>query len=404
MRKLTVKNFSVIKDAELEFGKITVLIGPQASGKSLLCKLAYFFNTEVVNIAVGRVMNEFDFPAFESATKKSFVKWFPVSGWGAKDWSITLVLDTYSVSVSTSKNSDKDIYGLTLKFSQAFINLYEKCFDEFAQDTHRRPKIEHFLYLEFYHLMGRETWDDAIYIPSERSFFVDIQKGYGILASQPDPLLKRFSELYARSLSPEIPKPQLKSQLKGELRRGEDSWQFIFDDGRILPLSHLSSGSKQLLALLPVLEMHAHLHQSTTDPRPAFHDEFFIEEPEADVFPATQFELVHYFAELANDKLLRPTLTITTHSPYILSAFNNLIEAGQLAKAKPELKDKVAKLIPEQYWIKEGDFKAYAIENEVLKSIVAEDTGLVSTNYLDQVSETIGMEFDELLRLGYAES
>ena len=44
MRKLTVKNFSVIKDAELEFGKITVLIGPQSSGKSLLCKLAYLFS------------------------------------------------------------------------------------------------------------------------------------------------------------------------------------------------------------------------------------------------------------------------------------------------------------------------------------------------------------------------
>jgi predicted ATP-dependent endonuclease of OLD family len=40
MRKLTVKNFSVIKDAELEFRRITVLIGPQAEGKSLLCKLA----------------------------------------------------------------------------------------------------------------------------------------------------------------------------------------------------------------------------------------------------------------------------------------------------------------------------------------------------------------------------
>ena len=34
MRKLTVKNFSVIKEAKLEFGKITVLIGPQSSGKS----------------------------------------------------------------------------------------------------------------------------------------------------------------------------------------------------------------------------------------------------------------------------------------------------------------------------------------------------------------------------------
>ena len=75
-----------------------------------------------------------------------------------------------------------------------------------------------------------------------------------------------------------------------------------------------------------------------------------------------------------------------------------------MARAKPELKVEIAKLIPEHFWIKDGDFKAYAIEDGVLKSIVAEDTGLVSANYLDQVSETIGMEFDELLRLGYVES
>jgi hypothetical protein len=130
----------------------------------------------------------------------------------------------------------------------------------------------------------------------------------------------------------------------------------------------------------------------------------YLEEPEAHIFPSTQFELVKLFAWLAYDPILSFDWVITTHSPYILSAFNNLIEAGQVARAKPELKDEVARLIPEQYWIKQGDFKAYAIEDGVLKSIVAEDTGLVSANYLDQVSETIGMEFDELLRLGYVES
>ena len=68
------------------------------------------------------------------------------------------------------------------------------------------------------------------------------------------------------------------------------------------------------------------------------------------------------------------------------------------------MKDEVAKLIPAQYWVEPEDFRAYAIEDGVLKSIVAQDTGLVSANYLDRVSETIGMEFDELLRLGYVEA
>ena len=117
-----------------------------------------------------------------------------------------------------------------------------------------------------------------------------------------------------------------------------------------------------------------------------------------------QRELVCYFAELANSDRLRFHSTITTHSPYILSAFNNLIEASQVVAAKPEMKDEVARLIPGHYWLNSADFKAYCIHDGNLESIVDIETGLISANYLDSVSETIGVEFDELLRLGYVES
>jgi len=39
METLTVKNFGPIREAQLELGKVTVLIGPQASGKSVLVKV-----------------------------------------------------------------------------------------------------------------------------------------------------------------------------------------------------------------------------------------------------------------------------------------------------------------------------------------------------------------------------
>jgi len=107
---------------------------------------------------------------------------------------------------------------------------------------------------------------------------------------------------------------------------------------------------------------------------------------------------------MVNDRTLNSTLTITTHSPYILSSFNNLIEADQVAREKPESKDEVARLIPEHYWIKSSDFRAYCIHDGVLESIMDSETGLISANYLDSVSETIGVEFDELLRLGYVRS
>jgi hypothetical protein len=91
---------------------------------------------------------------------------------------------------------------------------------------------------------------------------------------------------------------------------------------------------------------------------------------------------------------------ITTHSPYTLSSFNNLIYAGQLGSEKPELKDEIAKMVPERFWIENGSFRAYCIHDGVLKSILSE-SGLIDGEYLDSVSERIGNEFDSLLRLEY---
>jgi hypothetical protein len=57
-------------------------------------------------------------------------------------------------------------------------------------------------------------------------------------------------------------------------------------------------------------------------------------------------------------------------------------------------------MVPERYWIEDGSFRAYCIHDGVLKSILSE-SGLIDGEYLDSVSDTIGNEFDSLLRLEY---
>ena len=125
----------------------------------------------------------------------------------------------------------------------------------------------------------------------------------------------------------------------------------------------------------------------------------YLEEPEAHIFPKTQYQLIQLFAWLANDPILDFDWVITTHSPYTLSSFNNLIYAGQLASEKPELKDEIARMVPERFWIENGSFRAYCIHDGVLSSILSE-SGLIDGEYLDSVSDTIEHEFDSLLRLG----
>jgi hypothetical protein len=197
--------------------------------------------------------------------------------------------------------------------------------------------------------------------------------------------------------------------LKGDLIQGPDGPSVAFEDGRILPLNFLSSGSKETLPILSVLDFYEHQRRQsggrlTTEElygeRLYFFDDFTIEEPEASVFPSTQYDLVREIAALTNEVDFQPHFTITTHSPYILTAFNTLIYAGQLANEKPELKDQIAKLVPENLWIEDGSFKAYSIHDGVLNSILSE-SGLIDGEYLDSVSDTIEHEFDSLLRLEY---
>jgi hypothetical protein len=414
MRKLTVKNFSVIKEAELEFGKITVLIGPQASGKSLLCKLAYFLGREVINVAIDRVVNRFEygFSDFEVAAKKEFSKWFPRGGWGSEDWSVVFSSKDYEVTVSAPSATEPEAEA-TLFFNELFKSAYLARIKETIEHQQKDGFLiaEAFQSLaarDFMELSGRAVWDISTYIPLERSYFVDTFKGYRYLGTDPDPLSARFAVIYAESLKLGPQMIRIPKYLYGKLVSLPNDWMFNFHDGRFLPLSHLSSGSKQILPILAALEYYESQRRKSGNLLTEEHnghkaysfDDFTIEEPEASVFPQTQYELMRELAALASEVDFRAHFTITTHSPYILTSFNNLIEAGQAPRNNPKLHEKVAKIIPEQYWIKEGDFKAYAIEDGKLKSILNE-SGFVEGNYLDQVSETIGDEFDRLIKLEY---
>ena len=131
----------------------------------------------------------------------------------------------------------------------------------------------------------------------------------------------------------------------------------------------------------------------------------YVEEPEAHIFPSTQFELVKLFAWLSSDPLLGFSWVITTHSPYILTAFNDLIKAGQIAAERPDKASEIEKIIPRQYWIKPGDFAAYAFDGKdgVLHPIMDPETKMINGDILDDISETISGEFGQLLEIQYGD-
>ncbi len=425
MRKLTVKNFSIIKEAELEFGKITVLIGPQSSGKSLLCKLAYFLGPILSEFAATSAASDQPWEQFVEHTRNQFRLRFPPHAWRNSTYSIRYEDGLYGVSVNASEAIGENAIELSL--TEDFRELYEKRNssipastlqqgDENARSTGMFFRRWNFLYA-LNILQGRTKVENSAYVPAGRSFFSNLNSVFEIFKNENlDPILREFATNLDWASTPAgIPVSALKHEILSaiEMIQGgrfllkDGGAMFEDDKGVQLPMGMVSSGTQELVPLFRIFSklIRDSIASSGSNGPERLREHFLIvEEPEAHIFPNTQNKLVRVFSQLSNEPYFSFSWVITTHSPYILTAFNNLIEAGQVARAKPELKGEVAKLIPEQYWIKEGDFKAYAIEGGVLKSIVAEDTGLVSANYLDQVSETIGMEFDELLRLGYVES
>jgi hypothetical protein len=124
---------------------------------------------------------------------------------------------------------------------------------------------------------------------------------------------------------------------------------------------------------------------------------FIVEEPELNLFPTTQKQLVGYLADKCTQK--GNELLMTTHSPYFLSAINNLIFAYKVAHEVPEKAEEVAKVIPREQWLNPEDVAAYYVADGTVKSIIHEEEGLIGENELDAISEDISGERNLLFKI-----
>ncbi|MEJ7666241.1 MAG: AAA family ATPase [Hymenobacter sp.] len=124
---------------------------------------------------------------------------------------------------------------------------------------------------------------------------------------------------------------------------------------------------------------------------------FIIEEPELNLYPTAQQGLLNWLVEKCTKG--ENDLTITTHSPYILSHLNLLLYAYQVAEKHPERKEAVAAIVPKASWINPKEFACYQVENGGVQSLVDAELGLIDDNELDGLSGDAADAFDNLIRL-----
>lgn len=120
-----------------------------------------------------------------------------------------------------------------------------------------------------------------------------------------------------------------------------------------------------------------------------------VEEPELNLYPQTQRDLLRELVALANEQE-KSQLIVTTHSPYILSSLNDLLYAAQVGEKKRVAVDRI---ISEKYWMPASDVAAYAIEGGQLTSIMDEELQQVEAERIDGVSQELNREYEQLLEL-----
>lgn len=127
------------------------------------------------------------------------------------------------------------------------------------------------------------------------------------------------------------------------------------------------------------------------------HSSFLIiEEPEENLFPSTQYELIKHIVTML-DNGRDNTLVVTTHSPYIMTSINNLIQAQHVIDEDGNAKARLSEILSTKSYMSYDDINAWAFANGKLISIKDDELRLISAESLDAVSDSISSDFELLL-------
>lgn len=172
----------------------------------------------------------------------------------------------------------------------------------------------------------------------------------------------------------------IKKILKADYVNDSDGEKIYFDEHHWVKLMYGSSGQQEalwilMLTLIIILEN-----------RRAF---VVIEEPEAHLFPIAQKDMISLIALMVN--ATDSQVIITTHSPYILTSSNILLYSE---KVENNYRGEEKPVIPRSIRLSYHKFAAYKVENaaDSLTSLMDENSHMISTDYIDKVSEITNNE------------
>lgn len=390
MKHLVIRHFGPIKEADMDLRRVNIIIGPQSSGKSTILKIACFCDWMERQIELTQNPDKYCDSNFFIENLIGFHK---LEGYLQQETYIRYEND--AVSFDYSEKNKK----CTFKWNEA------------KRWKYKRTKIA--------------------YIPAERNLVAAIPNWYQVNMNK-DNILDFMKEWeFAR-------KAFLKGEqildlpVKYEYNAYNQGDRIKQENGKELNLTVASSGLQALTPLYVMLryltseyykETHTNVEQDMLRQNlhevvakecagltkgeqqniidtilTPHHTDLFVEEPEAHIFPSTQKSFVYSLVEMLNGNV-QHTCFLATHSPYILTAFNNIILAGETMAMSKEKADKVSVIMPKRQTLCYDEVAAFEMSNGRNHSIMDEDFRLISADAIDAASQEISNDFDYLLNI-----
>ena len=321
-----------------------------------------------------------------------------------KDCSIT-------VRLITSRQTDRKI--LNVEVSPSLVQLINDYEARITAELFRKKKFADIMY-EMYSIFNDKY--HIIYLPSGRSMLAVLSNYIRPFNVHGDTALDYCTQKYLEDLSAiksdftggleglidyyrvgsnvpqlwETAQELIGKVICGKYTAGNGEERIIFKDGESVGISFASSGQQDALWITNLLFYYLVRRQ------PAM---FIIEEPESHLFPSSQKYITELISLVCNSG---SSILVTTHSPYVLGAMNNLLYASSFRKSARQ--KAAAEIIPSSLWIAPEKFSAYFIKEGMAEDCIDSDTKLIQNERIDEISEVITDDFEALSKLKYEES
>ena len=339
MKNLIIRNLGPIEEAVIDMDRMNVLVGPQSVGKSCVLKVAAFVSWLEKRIELTQDPEG----VTKNAYRDHFIEYFGLYDYDQKDTYIryesNMMIIEYSaqnMSVEWKKDrwnyhrskisyipSERNLIATISNWAKVDVNdsLLEY-FSDWDEARKSRKKGLDILSLGVQYSYNKKDDLDVVKLKNGRGLRLsETSSGLQSLV----PLFVHLSYLrtgqyYTNRKSNYVSKAEnnrlLQLMLENLVSKNLDK-EVMDSIAQLQGVVEFSDKRKAVIGSKEIQNLAMTYRNFVFTKR----SEIFLEEPENNLFPPTQVQLIQWLIEMATDRFRRNTLFIATHSPYVVNCF-----------------------------------------------------------------------------------